>query len=82
MKNTPQSSAEPLDRPEPQSKAAQPTRLLSQQLASDEGATTAEYAITTLAACGLAALLVTLLKSETLLELVTGVITSAFGLAG
>ncbi|MCT1689422.1 DUF4244 domain-containing protein [Brevibacterium sp. p3-SID960] len=56
------------------------TRLLAQRISSDEGATTAEYAITTLAACGLAALLVTLLKSETLLELVTGVISSAFGL--
>lgn len=46
----------------------------------DAGATTAEYAITTLAACGFAALLVVILKSEPIKELVTGVISSALGL--
>ena len=46
----------------------------------DTGATTAEYAITTLAACGFAALLVVILKSEPIKELVTGVIQSALGL--
>ncbi|TGD13635.1 DUF4244 domain-containing protein [Brevibacterium sp. S111] len=47
---------------------------------ADTGATTAEYAITTLAACGFAALLVVILKSEPIKELVTGVISSALGL--
>ena len=46
----------------------------------DAGATTAEYAITTLAACGFAALLVVILKSEPIKELVTGVIETALGL--
>lgn len=46
----------------------------------DTGATTAEYAITTLAACGFAALLVVILKSEPIKELVTGVIQTALGL--
>ncbi|WP_166970315.1 DUF4244 domain-containing protein [Brevibacterium atlanticum] len=48
----------------------------------DTGATTAEYAITTLAACGFAALLVVILKSEPIKELVTGVIETALGLGG
>lgn len=47
---------------------------------ADTGATTAEYAITTLAACGFAALLVVILKSEPIKELVTGVIQTALGL--
>jgi hypothetical protein len=47
---------------------------------ADTGATTAEYAITTLAACGFAALLVVVLKSEPIKELVTGVIQTALGL--
>ncbi|MCF2589078.1 DUF4244 domain-containing protein [Brevibacterium sp. UCMA 11752] len=47
---------------------------------TDAGATTAEYAITTLAACGFAALLVVILKSEPIKELVTGVIQTALGL--
>ncbi|MGO0604155.1 DUF4244 domain-containing protein [Brevibacterium linens] len=47
---------------------------------SDTGATTAEYAITTLAACGFAALLVVVLKSEPIKELITGVISTALGL--
>ncbi|NUL59253.1 DUF4244 domain-containing protein [Brevibacterium luteolum] len=70
----------PARSPDQQTAAGEQTHLLAQHVGSDQGATTAEYAITTLAACGLAALLVTLLKSETLLELVTGVISSAFGL--
>ncbi|WP_084500374.1 DUF4244 domain-containing protein [Brevibacterium album] len=51
-------------------------------LADDTGATTAEYAITTLAACGFAALLVVVLKSDPLREMITGVITGALGLGG
>ncbi len=51
-------------------------------LSDDTGATTAEYAITTLAACGFAALLVVVLKSDPLQEMITGVITGALGLGG
>ncbi|AOP52659.1 MAG: DUF4244 domain-containing protein [Brevibacterium aurantiacum] len=51
-----------------------------EQWGPDAGATTAEYAITTLAACGFAALLVVILKSEPIKELVTGVIQTALGL--
>lgn len=80
--DTTQDRTTPARSPNQQKAGAAPTRLLAQHISSYEGATTAEYAITTLAACGLAALLVTLLKSDTLLELVTGVISSAFGLGG
>ena len=54
----------------------------SELVHDDTGATTAEYAITTLAACGFAALLVVVLKSDTIRELITGVITNALGLGG
>lgn len=47
---------------------------------SDTGATTAEYAITTLAACGFAAILVILMKSETVRDLVQKVISTALGM--
>jgi hypothetical protein len=49
---------------------------------SDEGATTAEYAITTLAACGFGALLVMILKSDTVRDAVQSIITTALGLGG
>ena len=48
----------------------------------DWGATTAEYAITTLAACGFAALLVVVLKSEGIQTLITGVISKALNMGG
>lgn len=48
----------------------------------DRGATTAEYAITTLAACGFAALLVVVLKSDGIQNLITSVISSALKLGG
>lgn len=48
----------------------------------DRGATTAEYAITTLAACGFAALLVVVLKSEGIQTLITGVISKALNMGG
>src|SRR5699024_2531885 len=47
---------------------------------ADTGATTPEYAITSLAACGFAALLVVILKSEPIKELVPGVIQTALGI--
>ena len=46
----------------------------------DRGATTAEYAITTLAACGFAALLVVILKSDAVRQLITKVISTALGM--
>lgn len=45
----------------------------------DRGAVTAEYAIATLAAVGLAGLLVVILRSDAVRELILGVITQAFG---
>lgn len=53
---------------------------LATALADDRGATTAEYAITTLAACGFAALLVVVLKSDPIREAITGVISTALGM--
>lgn len=48
----------------------------------DEGGTTAEYAITTLAACGFAALLVVILKSPGVKTALGGVIDGALKLGG
>lgn len=47
---------------------------------TDEGGTTAEYAITTLAACGFAALLVVILKSGAVKGILSGLITGALKL--
>jgi hypothetical protein len=44
--------------------------------------TTAEYAIGTLAACGFAALLVTILRGSTVRSLLVGLITKALALGG
>lgn len=49
-------------------------------LSDETGATTAEYAITTLAACGFAAVLVVLLKSGEVRSLLMGIITSALSM--
>ncbi len=65
-----------------------PARLLarwrrvvrSPRLVRDAGMTTAEYAIGTLAACGFAALLVTLLSGGAVRGLLMGVITRALSL--
>jgi hypothetical protein len=48
----------------------------------DDGMTTAEYAIGTLAACGFAALLVTILRSGEVQGLLMGVIRHALALGG
>lgn len=56
------------------------TTITDIDLKDDTGATTAEYAITTLAACGFAALLVVLLKSDPVSEAVMGVIQLALGM--
>ncbi|MGN6613309.1 MAG: DUF4244 domain-containing protein [Angustibacter sp.] len=49
---------------------------------ADHGMTTAEYAIGTLAACGFAALLVTILRGSAVRGLLLGVITKALALGG
>lgn len=46
----------------------------------DTGATTAEYAITTLAACGFAAVLVVLLKSEPVNNMLLNIVQLALGM--
>lgn len=45
----------------------------------DEGSATIEYALVTLAAAGLAGLLVALLKSDAVREALAGLVTSALG---
>lgn len=48
----------------------------------DSGMTTAEYAIGTLAACGFAALLVTILRSGEVQGLLLGIVRHALALGG
>ena len=48
----------------------------------DEGMATAEYAIATLAACGFAALLVTILRSSEVQGLLLGIVRHALALGG
>lgn len=62
--------------------AADRLTSLRERLADDSGATTAEYAITTLAACGFAALLVGILSSGEVRGLLLGIIQKALALGG
>jgi hypothetical protein len=48
----------------------------------EHGATTAEYAITTVAACGFAGILIALLKSEAMQALLKAIINFALRAAG
>jgi hypothetical protein len=48
---------------------------------ADEGMATAEYAVATLAACGFAALLLTILRSDEVRNLLLSLITRALGMA-
>lgn len=57
-----------------------PRLPLRARLRDETGASTAEYAITVLAACGFAAVLVVLLKSGEVRSLLMNVITSALAL--
>lgn len=50
------------------------------ELDPEAGMATAEYAIATLAAAGLAGLLIAILKSDTVRGLIEGLITSAFSI--
>ena len=52
-------------------------RRLDRAMRDETGASTAEYAITVLAACGFAAVLVALLASGEVRELLMAIITSA-----
>lgn len=52
-------------------------RSLDRVLHDERGASTAEYAITVLAACGFAAVLVALLASGEVRDILLGIITSA-----
>ena len=47
----------------------------------DAGMATAEYAVATLAACGFAALLLTILRSDEVRNLLLSLITRALGMA-
>lgn len=55
-------------------------RRLASALRDERGATTAEYAITVLAACGFAAVLVALLSSGEVREMLMGIITAALSM--
>ncbi|MFC5297717.1 MAG: DUF4244 domain-containing protein [Brachybacterium tyrofermentans] len=55
-------------------------RSLDRVMRDETGASTAEYAITVLAACGFAAVLVALLASGEVRELLMGIITSALSM--
>lgn len=49
---------------------------------SEQGMTTAEYAVGTVAACGFGGVLYKLLTSETVVELLTNVVRHAFDILG
>lgn len=55
-------------------------RGLERVLREEDGASTAEYAITVLAACGFAAVLVALLASDQVRGMLLGIITSALSM--
>jgi Flp pilus assembly pilin Flp len=57
-------------------------RTLISSLSSDDGAATAEYAIATMAAVGLAGLLVSILRGDAVRGLLTNLITGALHFAG
>lgn len=57
-------------------------RRADRGLGRDAGMATAEYAIATLAACGFAALLVTILRSGEVQSLLLGIIRHALALGG
>ena len=55
---------------------------IQRALSHDRGAATAEYAIATMAAVGLAGLLVSILRGDVVRSLLEGLITSALHLGG
>ena len=61
-------------------KTMESKEIMRVDLRDETGATTAEYAITTLAACGFAALLVVLLKSEPINNILLNLMQTALGM--
>lgn len=57
-------------------------RAVRRTLRRDEGATTAEFAIVTMAAVGFAGLLVVILRSEEVRGILTDLVRSALSVAG
>ena len=55
-------------------------RFFARAARDDNGMSTAEYAVGTVAACGFAGLLLKLLTSPQVLELLTGIVTKALKL--
>jgi hypothetical protein len=55
-----------------------PLSRLAHRLRDDEGLTTAEYAVGTVAVAGLGGLLIKLLTSDAARDLIWGIVTSAF----
>lgn len=62
--------------------AALRLRLTAVTCTAERGSTTAEYAIVTLAACGFAALLVAIIKSDAVRDMLLSIVRSALSLAG
>jgi hypothetical protein len=54
-------------------------KMVRDRLSGDEGMSTAEYAVGTVAACGFAGTLIELLSSDWVQDLLKNVIDSAFG---
>lgn len=77
------STTAPTDGPttgSPTSGAPAPASTPAQATAGDAGMATAEYAIATLAACGFAALLVTILASDAVRGLLLGIVQRALSI--
>jgi len=55
-----------------------PLSRFARRLRDDEGLTTAEYAVGTVAVAGLGGLLIKLLTSDAARDLIWGIVTSAF----
>ncbi|MDN4639196.1 DUF4244 domain-containing protein [Agreia sp. PsM10] len=58
------------------------TRQAARLVADDEGAATAEYVIATMAAVGLAGLLVTILRGDAVKQILMDLVSTALSVAG
>ncbi len=58
------------------------SRIVTALRRSEQGMTTAEYAVGTVAACGFGGVLYKLLTSDTVVELLTNVVRRAFDILG
>jgi Flp pilus assembly pilin Flp len=59
-----------------------PARAALRAFRDDDGAATAEYVIATMAAVGLAGLLVTILRGDAVKEILMGLVRTALSVAG